>query len=187
MKKALKILLIVVVVVVCFVAGVFLVVSIRYPDALVVISEMANNYKRAYVYDEDFQRLFDDFESVANMAMKNESELIQRNANSYMIGSDDNGIYLYDLERFERIAIAEDETQSLGRVSRAFQIAGGRFERIAVDDKFVYFEIDNHCFAVVYSRDGSKPTSIAGIDDEVYWFHVREVKNGWYFVTGNFK
>jgi hypothetical protein len=46
------------------------------------------------------------------------------------------------------------------------------------------FEIENDRFAVVFSREGSKPKSIIGYEDRGYSFYTRKVRDKWYFITG---
>jgi hypothetical protein len=182
MKKSRKMLIILLIVLACL-GGTVLGISIKYPDLLPYFIDVVNTNKRSYMSDEDFNEYQSDFQAIAEFAM-NYEDVHGKSREHYLYIDDSDGIQLYDSDTYKSATLKEEVLTNLTNVNTAFHNSAGVFERINVNEHYVMFKIDNDRFAVVFSREGSKPKSIIGYEDRGYSFYTRKVRDNWYFVTG---
>jgi len=118
--------------------------------------------------------------------LKQQNELL--NSQSSSLGVDDyKTIELYNMNTLKPIKLNKKEEESLIRIDRAFVSNKGQFRSIGIYKNKITFETENDAFAIVYSLDGKKPTSLDIPNSQNYNFYVKELKPNWYQVTGTGK
>jgi len=145
-----------------------------------------NNYINHESYVSDFDKYYQDFQTIANIALEHQDELLKSQFHSLGIGYD-KGIGLFNMNNLKYIKLSKGEQQSLVRVYTAFKDAGGNLELIRVDKNRVSFEIDNDNFAVVNSLDGKKPTFVALPSEKNNYYYIQKLYKNWYSIKGRTK
>ncbi len=131
---------------------------------------------------QDFNTYKDDFEVVAEIAMKNVNSEEKYNFVDCTFDRETQTYFLYNYQDKGRIELTEKELESVSNIKDAFTNKDAKLDTIRVHKNRVSFCTNNGQYAVVYSLDDSIPTYVNGPEEKHNVF-TKKICDKWYHVV----